>query len=188
MIRLINGTAFWTFILATVTFLLVILGWIQLRKLNKTSSAEFYHKFKNDFFNDKLRLLMFLIENRMLILKGNKTTPYFEISFDTLPLDSFYSLMEEIKKRLDNKKIILSHEVDDYLLGCFEDLALFKRKNIIDIEMIWDGFSYYIEVCLENSEIQKYIEICRDENSTVWTGCTQIYNDCKSFEKKIKIT
>jgi hypothetical protein len=52
--------AFWTMTLAIFTLLLFIVAWWQLSKISKTSSADFIHKLKIDFFSKEARELILL--------------------------------------------------------------------------------------------------------------------------------
>jgi hypothetical protein len=52
----------------------------------------------------------------------------------------------------------LEVELDDFLLGHFEDIGLFEEKGLIDTEMVYEEFSYYIFEVFENPEIKKYLD------------------------------
>jgi len=70
---------FWAATTAVATIALVIVGFWQLKGLNKTSREDFLQKLKNDFFSKNERRLMFLIENKFLkfgSIKINETESY----------------------------------------------------------------------------------------------------------------
>ena len=55
----ISRSAIWTFVLVFVAYL-------QFRKANHISSADFIHRLKNDFFNKETREIYFLFEKDYL--------------------------------------------------------------------------------------------------------------------------
>jgi hypothetical protein len=62
---------------------------------------------------------------------------------------------------------------------------LFEQKRILDIEMVYEEFSWYIETAYENCEIKQYIEYSRkdDKDKDVYDKFEYIYYKCKSFGK-----
>jgi hypothetical protein len=181
----------WT---AVFTACLFIVAWWQLGKINKTSSADFLHRFKIDFFNDKTRLLIVLIEYDCLkYLKPIEDgIPYFEISLDSIKdtktKDETRKKLEEIMNAIS---IIDAYEIDDLLLGHFEDMGILRKKKILEIEMIYEAFSSYIEICWENEAIKQYIkgerERKKEENWDLYDNFDDIYRDCNKFKRKKKI-
>jgi hypothetical protein len=168
-------------ILAILTLLLFVIAWWQLGKISKTSSADFIHKFKIDFFTEDTRKLIMLVDKKCLIFK-NDFIPYFEVRIDRFP-DEIKSV--EVIKSATDKKIYTGYEVDDFLLGHFEDLGILRSKGIIDIDMIYESFDWYIEKAWENEEIQKYIEVLKkEEGSDIYENFRDIYNACR--KKSIK--
>jgi hypothetical protein len=84
-----------------------------------------------------------------------------------------------------------SYEIDELLLGHFEDLGLFYRKKLMDIEFICSGFSYYIEEIHENDEIKKYIEWSKknegnedDYAEDTFEDFDLIFKEVKCYEKR----
>jgi len=51
----IDWTETGTMIIAMGTFIVAFIAWKQLGKTNKISKADFTHRFKNDFFNERTR-------------------------------------------------------------------------------------------------------------------------------------
>jgi hypothetical protein len=84
------------------------------------------------------------------------------------------------------KKYYSEYEVDDLLLGHFDDLGLFERKRFIKIDMVYEMFSWYIERVRDNREIDRYIESQRNdpehpEDKDIYDNFDYIYKKCKSF-------
>ena len=154
----IDWTATGTMIIAVGTFLLAFIARTQLGKTNKISKADFAHRYKSDFFSEKTRQLFMLFEYDLMVFKRESVSntdhefPYFEVDrtqFDANPI--FSIALAEIKYRYS------AYEIDDLLLGHFEDLGLFCKKSLMDIEFIYEGFGYYIEEMHKNEQIQNYI-------------------------------
>ncbi len=179
----------WT---AIFTLGLLIVAYIQLGKIVKTSSADFLHRFKNDFFNDKTRLLFLLAEYDCLkyIEPKKEGIPYFEIILNNIQDEKSKKETErKIEKLINGNNIIDIYEIDDLLLGHFEDMGILNKKKILGIEMIYEAFSSYIKICWENKQINEYIMHQRgeeDKNWDLYDKFEYIYNKCESFEEKKK--
>ena len=178
----------WT---AVFTLCLLIVAWTQLRKINKNSSADFLHRFKNDFFNDKTRLLILLAEYDCLhyVKPKEEGIPYYEIVLDNIKDEkSKNETKRKIEKFINGNYIIDVYEIDDLLLGHFEDMGILNKKKVLTIEMIYEAFSTYIKICWENKQVREYIQHQREEekNWDLYDKFEDIYNKCESFEKKKK--
>jgi len=132
---------------AVWTFVLVLVAYLQFRKANHISSADFIHRLKNDFFGKETREIFFLFEKDFLRFdKENET-------FEVVGID------EQTKSELGiARKFFTIYEVDDFLLGDIYDLGLFEQKRIIDIDMVYEEFGYYVATIWENKAIRYYIE------------------------------
>lgn len=180
-----ESIAFWTMMLVAATIALAAIAWYQLHALSKTSEGEFIHKFKDDFFRKETRDLFALVENecvqfRLIHFRG-KPTAHFQVVASSIPPSL---------RRLISRRAFSSYEIDDLLLGHFEDLGLYEQRGIIDIEMVYELFDTYIEVTWENEEIQKYVAFSRepdaddepkDQNFDVYDKFECIYKKCRSF-------
>ncbi len=157
---------------------LVWVAWVQLNKLSKTSSADFIHKLNTDFFTPEARTLMSLITCGALEFKSEGRTscwfritnfiepssnieaqPYFEVNLNKL---NKTKLPKEIKKRLRKWKYYSAWEVDDFLLGHFEDVGRLEQRGIVDFQMVYDVFSWYLKTAWEYDPIKEYIRSQRD--------------------------
>jgi hypothetical protein len=187
----IDWTATGTMIIAVGTFILALIAWTQLKEANKISTADFDQRFKNDFFNEKTRQLFMLFQYDLMVFKResvsntNDEFPYFEVDrthFDANPI--FANTFPEIKYRYS------AYEIDELLLGHFEDLGLFCKKGLMDIEFIDEGFGYYIEEMYKNEQIQNYISWTReieDEGEYIFDKFDYIFNEVKRYGKRKKL-
>lgn len=170
-------TAFWTAALSLETLGLLWIGYYQLSKFNKTTSADFIHRFTNDFFTDQNRELISLIDNGLIEFKdGNR--PYFEVRHQQLT-------DHKLKEKLGLAKIsgicISAYAVDD-LLGHFEDLGLLEQGGVINLEMVYEGFGYYLNSCWNAKEIKKYVKYQRkDGDGDIHDKFENIYYRSKAF-------
>jgi len=136
----ISRSAIWTFVLAIVAYL-------QFKKANHISSADFIHRLKNDFFGKETRELFFLFEKDYL--RYDEGSEVFEV----------VKIDEKTKTELGiTRKFFTIYEVDDFILGDIYDLGLFEQKKIVDIDMVYEEFGYYIGTVWENKSIRYYIK------------------------------
>jgi hypothetical protein len=149
---------------------LVWVAWEQLGNLGKISSADFIHRLDNDFFTDETRTLVSLIDCRALEFKTNNEVessddsksqpyPYFEVSQDRLDQTK---LPDDLKQSLSRKKYYSTWEIDDLLLGQFENIGMLEQRRIVDFQSVYDVFSWYIETVWNDDHIKEYIKYCRD--------------------------
>ncbi|MGC8494254.1 MAG: hypothetical protein ACP5SH_21220 [Syntrophobacteraceae bacterium] len=144
---------------------LVFVAWEELGNLGKTSSADFIHRLKADFFQPQTRTVTALLECDALEFKANSEGqsdpfPYFEIKESVIEETD---LPEPIKKSLTDKKYYSCWEIDELILGHFEDIGMFEQRGILDFQMVYDEFSWYLEIAWNNDQIRKYINRARDE-------------------------
>ena len=162
---------FWTMWLAMFTAFLsggtviaVILGLVQLNTISETSKADFILKFKESFFKKEARELMDIID---------KDSLKFVLSKDSVAHFEY--------KTNDSVSVISAYEVEETLLDQFDDIGLFERHGIIDIEMVYFLFDWYIEECWKNKEIQKYILYERENYGTdIYRNFDYIYFKCRN--------
>jgi hypothetical protein len=180
-----SWTCFWTALTAMSTaalaILTIIIAWIacvQLNKMSNISKADFAHRCKNDFFTSETRNLFMLFEHDLIEFKFKKLNEdcegekaeylnYFElikgkkrfVKEDSKQAVNFIHQMLNVKEDEDNKSSYFSsNEIDDLLLGHFEDLQVFYLKGIIDNDFIYNGYSYYIQTIGDNEQIKAYIK------------------------------
>jgi hypothetical protein len=152
-------------ILATIfAAFLVWVAWEELSKLSKTSSADFIHRLDNDFFTPKTRKLVSLIVCGALeFCPNDEGEPYFQVDLDKLDKTK---LPEKLKESLGRVRYYSAFEVDDSLLGLFENIGMLERRGIVDFQMVYDVFSWYLKEAWNNDHIKKYVIYNRDDEET----------------------
>jgi hypothetical protein len=154
--------------------LIAYAAWIQLNKIKNVNNAEFIYKLKKDFFTKEARNLMTLIQLDALKYVNDEKLPYFIVLEERIA-----ELPEEIKKELLNKRFYTVYEIDDILLGHFEDIGIFEQSGILDNKMIYEEFAWYIETIYKNREIQRYIEHERANDIEINNRLKYIYYKSK---------
>jgi len=157
-----------------LTAVLIIFGYFQLRSINKTTSAEFTHKIKNDFYTESNIYLLTLFDENALMVDTNGEVAWFYI--DTVKYKS-------LRKNIDLHTIPLIYQSNqiDALLQNFEDLGLYERNGLIDIDYIYEGFDYYVEALWDNQEVHKYIIWLRKD-----PRCADDFSYFEYLYKKLK--
>ena len=165
-----------------ITLLLIWIAWRELEGIRNTTSADFIYRLRNDFFTPEARNLFILVDLnaiKFIKKKGENDIVYFEVDEEKLK-----DWPDEIKKDLTAKKFYISYEVDDILLGPLEDVGLYLKRKIIEIEMTYPEFGWYVKRIYENEEIKKYVEYLRKkEGEDVYENLEFLYNKCKKFKE-----
>ncbi|HEY5123179.1 MAG TPA: hypothetical protein VIK14_05535, partial [Ignavibacteria bacterium] len=78
---------------------------------------------------------------------------YFELNHEKLEK---YPILKKYPS-IEKTSIIPSNEVDDLLLGHFEDLGIYLENKMLTLNFIYEGFEYYVKTIWKNEQIQKYI-------------------------------
>ncbi|SRR5258708_4760797 len=161
-----DPAVFWVAATALLTGLLVWVAWEQLGNLAESSTSDFLFRLKSDFFTERARKLVFLIDEDLLRFEDAKI-PYFSIpDFDN----------PELRPRLRelgiNEPTVSTYLLDDIILGPLEDVAFYLSEERITKKQVYEVFSYYICICAENPAIQDYKKACRKraENSDIYAG------------------
>jgi hypothetical protein len=155
---LVDRVAVWTAILVAV-------AWVQLRKLRKTTSADFAQKLIEGFFSEDTRNLMVLlfssaIDYTVLPLKGDDGQ-------DVIDERPYFKIRESIFNQFKNAGLINlpdwrkgynECEIDDFLLGYLDDVGRLERAGLIDFETANSTLGYYIlELVGETQEVKSYL-------------------------------
>ncbi len=176
----IDRSTLWEFVIAVLTGLLFWVAFIQLGSLNKTTTAEFNHKLTGDFFTQEARILIFLIENKQFI---------FNKSSKAENKASYFSFKEnEDTRKMQIKESFTTNEVDDWLLGPLEDLAILEGKDLLDMDMIYETFGGYLRMIWKDKAIKQYIEWARDDEEEkdskyIYKGIERLFDKCESYMK-----
>jgi len=182
-------TCMYTLLLTIVTTILCVVGWVQLRGIKKTSKADFINKFNKDFFNKETQKLILLLSYNALEFKvaeieyGDDSPsvpyPYFEVKQEVIQQFPHTGNDENVFQEKYS-----GFEMDDLLLGYFEEIGCFEKDNLIGIRGVYDGFDWYIQLAWDNSSIKEYIRHTRDEEpngENIYEDFEYIYNKSKSF-------
>lgn len=183
---LISDVGFWTVFGAISTFL-AALGTItavyvtrrQLRGLSETSKADFLHRLKSDFFTADSEEILFLIEHNLLEFMILETKdPNDEEMAIFKPKKDKHKLMKSPKHNYTTT------EVDRLILGNLEDVGIFEKKKLIDIDSVYEEFSEYIERAWSNEAIRRYVKWTIDEDyDDTYSNFRYIYEKCVSYGK-----
>ena len=168
-------------ITAAATVLLLWVAWVQLSSMVKTASADFLHKLKHDFFTPDVRRLMCLVDEDCLCFVGDPGKEYFKVEKDKVKQ---LNLPKNLEEELLIRDIYSAYEIDDLLLGHFEDLGIFEQQGVLNIEMVYEEFSWYLGTVWDNCAISKYIHKSRKEDGAdIYDKFEYIKNKCDSFER-----
>lgn len=182
----IDMVSLWTFCLVLATLLLYLVARYQLAGISKTTKADFIKQFNNDFFQEHTRNVVMLLDyealeykNKAVQLEGEtnkKAFPYFSIVADVL---AQMGVSDEIKAELSKKGMYSCFEIDDILLGRFEDVGLFEKQGFLHIKDVCNHFHWYIDLTWQNKEIQKYVQSQRAlYGPLIYCNFEYIFNKC----------
>lgn len=158
---MVDRTALWTGAIAIVTVLAAGLAIFQLRNIRRTASADFTKRFINSFFVADTRCLFTLLLNSALEFDLKK------ILIDGRELDELPCL--RIKKVVTDqltgivsfdptKAGYSAFEIDDFLLGHFEDVGWYIRHGLMNLRTADQSFGYYLIATVEHPEMKKYLD------------------------------
>lgn len=169
----------------------VLIAWFQLKSLADTADsdsqrdgARFALALKDDFFTDRTRILMELIDEDWLLYQNadkNGTPlaqPYFEIDEGRINASS---LPAHLKSRLAERRAYSCFEIDDLVLAQFEDLHSLWSRRLLDLAWIYDGFSWYIDRTASNTAIQRYIADQEKDEKDIWAGFLALHHALKNY-------
>jgi hypothetical protein len=175
---------FWAMATFMVTLALVVVAWIELGDLARTSRADFIFRLKNDFFTDAARGLLLLVEENLLQFE-DAAVPYFTVRGTDDP-----DLSDRFKELKLTGPTVSTYFVDDVLLGPFEDIDLFLAEKLITVKHAHGMFYTYVAMCKENGEIQKYVQAIRREpgNSGIYSGFDDLYRRLRAFQTRWELS
>ena len=165
----IDKTALWTAALVIVTIFLMMIAIFQLRNIKKTARAEYIKRLNDSFFTEATRNLLVLLFNSAIELSTLKIKDRDgKTDIDELP---YFKIKEFVLEQLRNSGLISledwrkgynAFEIDDLLIGHFDDVGRFEKEGLLDIHIAYSTFGYYIlELVGENegekTEVRKYL-------------------------------
>ena len=91
-------------------------------------------------------------------------------------------------KRITRREHYSSWEIDDMLLGHFEDIGNLERKRIIDFHLVYANFDWFIEFTWKNRHMQAYIQYQRTEypdyaDLPLWSAFEYIAKKCQEYSE-----
>ncbi|MGA7631552.1 MAG: hypothetical protein WCB11_12340 [Terriglobales bacterium] len=99
--------------------------------------------------------------------------PYFRIKKNVA--DQLHGVVPVEDKRTGYS----AFEIDDLLLGCFDDLGWYHKRGLIDTETIKHAFGYYICESYENDQVKRYL--ADDDNKGRYIDFRHLYDElCKT--------
>ncbi|MFI4919727.1 MAG: hypothetical protein ACHP65_09250 [Legionellales bacterium] len=180
---------YWLMITADATIALALIALFQLSKMHKTAVADFTHRFKNDFFNKRTRNLFMLFENNLIEfncthVRSKDGENEVEIGYFEIPSQKLIRnpLIIDFLEKHDSR--YATYEIDDCLLGHFEDLGIFQAEHNLTIEVIYDEFSYYVETIYDNFEIKEYLAWARNGNDDIYEMFDFIYHELQKYQTR----
>jgi hypothetical protein len=157
----IDRGALWAGVAVIVAAAGVFVALRQLGGIKKISRADFAKRFMDTFFTPETRALFTLLMNSALefeVLQIKDSAgevidrlPYLRIKKDVAGQLGGIVLMENERNGYS------SFEVDDLLLGFFDDLGWYEKKGLIDLKTIKQAFGYYICESYENEQVKLYL-------------------------------
>lgn len=177
-----DPSAFWAMVAGIATLILVLVAWQQLSALARTSRADFIFRLKGDFFSEKTRRLICLIDEDLLEFE--------DVGYGRFAIKDFDSkeTQEKIGFYEFESPYIPSQEIDDLILGIFEDVGMFQRKGAIELEDVYVIFDTYVTDCLNNRTIKKYLTLSRRgrDNSDVFAEVRLLARRLKVIEPEMR--
>ena len=184
----------WPFVAAIATVLLWFVALQELGGVNSVAKTDFARRFNADFFGQETRDLVMLFDYKALKFKikvieqgkddsNSKKFPFFEIQKNIL---TKLVIHKERENELSNRGVYTAFEIDDFLLGLFEEIAALEKRGMLDIKDVYNNFDWYIDLIWNNEEIQKYIEsqmVDEKEGEDIYEDFKYIYEKCDSYGK-----
>ena len=177
-------TASSTLGLMILTLFILIVARGQLKASNAIATADFALKFKHDYFTKESRELLMLLDYDLLQFEVDENDfAYFKVK-EKIP-DKAMVCYDFLCDKGKNK--YSSYEMDDFVISHFEDLGMFEEKGILDMDYVYEGFSYYIISAFENEAIRSYLNWLIDKfGYGLYNKFECIYHKVKIEEHKIE--
>lgn len=177
----IDRTALWAGIAVIVAAAGVAVALIQLGGIKKISRADFAKRFLDTFFIPETRTLFALLMNSALEFEVLEIKDKAGEIIDRLP---YLRIKKDVADQLrgivpvENERSGYSaFEVDDLLLGFFDDLGWYQKQGLIDLETIKQAFGYYICISHENEQLKRYL--ADEDNEGKYGDLRYIYEKVK---------
>ena len=173
---------FWAMLTAITTIALAAVAYRQLSDLAATSRSDFLYKLKKDFFTERARRLVFLVENGLLEFR-DESIPFFKVVTGGDAL--IQSRLEELGITDES---VSAYLVDDVLLGPLEDVGLLLRTDSVSMAEAYEQFDSYAQMCFDDTAMRSYLESAREGegNEDVYDGIQFLYQKLQREGPKIR--
>jgi hypothetical protein len=165
----IDRAGFWTGVSALMTGLAavvaivaIIIAVVQLRAAAKTARADFGKRFADSFFTTETRELFTLLMNSALKFQVMDIFDKDGKKIDYLPI---FTIDREVARQLEivvkvesTRTAYSAFDMDDLLLGHFDDIGWYENEKLMDRGAIQGTFGYYVTTAYKNEEVQKYLK------------------------------
>lgn len=147
--------------IAVVTALAAGFALFQLRSICITSRVDFTKRFIDSFFVEDSRTLFTLLLNSALGFAVRKI----EVGGDQIDELPHLRIKNEIADQLagivplnPEKTGYSAFEVDDFLLGHFEDVGWYARRKLMDLNAAYQSFGFYVVATVEHTEMRRFLD------------------------------
>lgn len=173
---------FWAMLTAITTIVLASVAYKQLSDLATTSRSDFLYKLKKDFFTERARRLVFLVENGLLEFR-DENIPYFQVVTGSDP-----HIQSRLAELGITDKSVSAYLVDDFLLGPLEDVGIFLKTNQISMDEAYEQFDSYAQMCFDDSAMRLYLDSTRlgEGNEDVYDGIRYLHDKMENERPKIR--
>jgi hypothetical protein len=145
----------------------------------------FTKRFNEAFFVDDTRTLFTLLLNSALEFAVRKI----EVAGDKIDELPYLRIKKEVTEQLtgivpfDTAKAGYSaFEIDDFLLGHFEDVGWYVRRKLMDVKTAYQTFGYYVIATCEHQEIRKFLDHQRAHEFS-YDDLERLYRRFKEMEE-----
>jgi len=177
----IDRSALWAGIAVVVAAVALAIALIQLHGLKRISRADFAKRFLDTFFVPETRTLFTLLMNSALEFDVLEIKDASGKVIDRLP---YLRIKKDVAEQLrgivpveKERNGYSAFEVDDLLLGFFDDLGWYQKQGLIDLDTIKQAFGYYICSSYENEQLKKYL--ADEDNEGKYGDFRYLYNELK---------
>lgn len=157
----IDRSALWSGVAVILAAIGVAIALVQLGGIKKVSRADFAKRFIDTFFTPETRTLFTLLLNSALKFDVLEIADEAGTVIDRLP---YWRIDKSVAAQLhgivpveETKSGYSAFEIDDLLLGFFDDLGWYHKRGLIDIDTIKQAFGYYICESYENDQVKRYL-------------------------------
>lgn len=179
------ATALFTLFLVIGTFVLATTSYLPLIRARESEIAT-----KKIGFAERFRVEMHSpIPQKIIFLAGHGFLNFVIVREDDRDRAAYFSIIEVepalLKERMNQivggQRIIMTFEMDDYLLNPLQEIAHYEKKGDIVFEDVFRIFADYIDICFKNDAIATYIAWMRKKAGF------KVWDELELLHEKIEI-